>query len=313
MPPDEGNWPPRASEPRGSHHQRPPSNRVPPILVVQTDAPAPVIPAGPWWTVHEFVAPSSQRPVRGRWSAPPNGALLDDDDPRKIAAIFDSARHWALRIETCQEAYADAGSEISAAADWSRIAQYIRVEREFYAAHPWMKRVVVMTDDQEAKEKTDKAEKRSIASQLVDLARSDYELGVSDDGIPFGSRPDVPHVAMPLRGGKFGLRAELGRHYFEKCNAVPSSQALTDAINVLEGYAAQENPKTLTPAGRRGQQHGVHPLRRQQRPRDRDQRRQLEVHRVRPIVFRRTELTAPMPEPVRGGDCRKLWKHINVA
>jgi hypothetical protein len=30
---------------------------------------------------------------------------------------------------------------ISAAADSSRIAQHTRAEREFYAAHPWMKRV----------------------------------------------------------------------------------------------------------------------------------------------------------------------------
>jgi hypothetical protein len=66
---------------------------------------------------------------------------LPDDDVRKIAAVYDAARHWALRIETCQAAYADAGSEISAAARWSRIADRIRAEREFYAAHPWMKRV----------------------------------------------------------------------------------------------------------------------------------------------------------------------------
>ena len=169
------------------------------------------------------------------------------------------------------------------------------------------------TDDQEAKEKTDKAEKRSIASQLVDLARSDYELGVSDDGIPFGSRPDVPHVAMPLRGGKFGLRAELGRHYFEKCNAVPSSQALTDAINVLEGYAAQENPKRLhLRVGAANNTVYIHCADNGDRVIAINDGNWNYTEYV-PIVFRRTELTAPMPEPVRGGDVCKLWKHVNVA
>ena len=170
-----------------------------------------------------------------------------------------------------------------------------------------------MTDDQDAKEKKDKAEKRSIASQLVDLARSDYELGVSDDGIPFGSRPDVPHVAMPLRGGKFGLRAELGRHYFEKCNAVPSSQALTDAINVLEGYAAQENPKRLhLRAGEANNTVYIHCADNRDRVIAIKDGKWDYVEYV-PIVFRRTELTASMPEPVRGGDVRKLWNHVNIA
>ena len=65
---------------------------------------------------------------------------LPDDDPRKWAALLDAARHWALRVDTCQQAMADAGSEISAGADWSAIARNWRAYNEFYAARPWMKR-----------------------------------------------------------------------------------------------------------------------------------------------------------------------------
>lgn len=77
------------------------------------------------------------------------------------------------------------------------------------------------------------AEKRSQASQLVDMARADYQLGVSDDGQTFGTYPDAPHVALPLRGGKLGLRSALARAYFSRFDAAPSSQALSDACAVI--------------------------------------------------------------------------------
>ena len=94
-----------------------------------------------WWSVHEHVAPVLAQVRSWPMVGTPAWCLLADDDPVKLAAVLDAAQHWALRIETCQQADADASSDISAAADWSRIANYIRAEREFYADHPWMKRV----------------------------------------------------------------------------------------------------------------------------------------------------------------------------
>jgi Phage capsid family len=94
-------------------------------------------------------------------------------------------------------------------------------------------------DDQENRGKKARAEKRSIASQVVDLARNNYELGVSDDGIPFGSRPDVPHVAMPLRGGKFGLRAELGhRHSPAEGAEITATDATLDELTITPSKLA---------------------------------------------------------------------------
>jgi hypothetical protein len=94
-----------------------------------------------WWSVHEYVAdklaPVQSWPTLGT----PAWCLLDDDDPRKLAALVDAAQHWALRLETCQEASCEASRAVSAAADWSQIAAYIRAERDFYAARPWLKRV----------------------------------------------------------------------------------------------------------------------------------------------------------------------------
>jgi hypothetical protein len=62
----------------------------------------------------------------------PAWCLLDDDDPAKVAALFDAAQHWALRIETSQQAKCAASREISTAAEWSAIATEIWQRRKVY-------------------------------------------------------------------------------------------------------------------------------------------------------------------------------------
>lgn len=155
-------------------------------------------------------------------------------------------------------------------------------------------------------------EKRSQSSQLVDMARDRYSLGVSDDGQPYGSYPDAPHVALPLRGGKLGLRASLARSYFEKHKTAPSSQALADACTVLEGYAMQETPRALH---LRVAEHAGHIYIDTAEKSDRViviGGGNWRLDDTAPVVFRRTELTAPLPGPARGGDVEKLWDHVNV-
>jgi hypothetical protein len=158
-----------------------------------------------------------------------------------------------------------------------------------------------------------KAVKRSVATQLVEMGRAAYTLGVSEDGIPFGLRPGTPHVALPLRGKGTGLRAELARRYFTERMVTPSSQALTDACNVLEGFAGQQDPcqlhlrvaghaddvyVDLADVGNRVVVIGGGTW---------------TVTNTAPVVFNRTELTAPMPEPERDGDLNRLWDFVNVA
>jgi hypothetical protein len=159
-----------------------------------------------------------------------------------------------------------------------------------------------------------KNEKRSVASQLVDMARDSYVLGISDDGLPFGVYPDVAHVAMLLRGGKLGLRAELARRYFEKQDAVPASQALADACTVLEGYASQEvaRPLHLRVAAAAGRVY----IDMADPPADRVVvigGGTWDLDTSAPVVFRRTALTSPLPEPQRDGNLELLWDYVNVA
>jgi hypothetical protein len=71
----------------------------------------------------------------------PAWCLLADDDPAKTAALFDAARHWALRLETCQQARCEGSREIADAADWSVVAKQTFVRDCFFEARPWLKRV----------------------------------------------------------------------------------------------------------------------------------------------------------------------------
>jgi hypothetical protein len=62
----------------------------------------------------------------------PLWCALDDDDPVKIAALFDAAQHWALRVETHQRTLAEASRAVSEAEDWTAIATEISRRREVY-------------------------------------------------------------------------------------------------------------------------------------------------------------------------------------
>lgn len=76
-----------------------------------------------WWAVAEFVEPMLS--AVGSW--PTAGTVawiqLDDGDPRKLAALFDAARHHALRVDGAQEALAAASKDVSAAADWAAVSR----------------------------------------------------------------------------------------------------------------------------------------------------------------------------------------------
>lgn len=159
-----------------------------------------------------------------------------------------------------------------------------------------------------------KAQKPSVASQLVAMALKGYTLGVGDDGTPYGTKAQRPHIALPLRGGKLGLRTELARRYFKAHNGVvPSSQALTNAITVLEGYAAQATPRPLhlRVAGHDGKIY-IDTADAQDRVIEISGGAWKFVNGAVPVIFRRTEPTGPMPDPVRSGDPSKLWKYIRI-
>ena len=57
-----------------------------------------------WWSVHEHTGPVLAGVGSWPTAGTPQWCALPDDDPAKLAALYDAARHWALRVETCQQA-----------------------------------------------------------------------------------------------------------------------------------------------------------------------------------------------------------------
>jgi hypothetical protein len=95
-----------------------------------------------WWAVHEFVAVRIETVGPFPMVGTPAWCDLPDDDPVKWAALLDAAQHWALRVNTCQEAMAEASKTISDAVDWPRVAREFQQRSEFYAEKPYLRRVI---------------------------------------------------------------------------------------------------------------------------------------------------------------------------
>jgi hypothetical protein len=142
----------------------------------------------------------------------------------------------------------------------------------------------------------------SQASQLVALAREKFDLFMSEDGRPYGVKKDGPNTVYALRG-KAGLRSHLARMYTDAHGgSVPSQSALADAMTVLEGQAADAEPRQLalrvarhcdriiidlaTPEGR-CVSVGPDGWRRES---------------TSPVLFRRSGAMKPLPEPINEGD-----------
>jgi hypothetical protein len=95
-----------------------------------------------WWPVLQYflrIAEGlgiSEYPAAGT----PAWRALNDNDPAKLIAALDYAQHWALRIDTAQEAQCAASRDISKALDWPRAAKWLQDSAEWYAANPWMRR-----------------------------------------------------------------------------------------------------------------------------------------------------------------------------
>lgn len=79
-----------------------------------------------WWSVHTFV--ELQLSTVESWPAAgtPAWCQLEDDDPRKRAAVLAAGVRWALHIDTIQEQLAEASREIAAMENWSSLSRRMR-------------------------------------------------------------------------------------------------------------------------------------------------------------------------------------------
>lgn len=169
------------------------------------------------------------------------------------------------------------------------------------------------SEPETAKPAPEEEPRKSAATALVELALESYRMAVSIDGEAVAVPLVGPQTVRSLRGGRMGLRAELARAYRRSTGRVAPQQALADALLALEGEAQESDPIEINL--RVAQVGDVHYL----------DLGDVSGRAVKitgegwsvvdqaPVMFRRTVLTAPLPEPVRGGSLGDMWALLNLA
>jgi len=157
-----------------------------------------------------------------------------------------------------------------------------------------------------------KAPRKSASTVLFELAQEHFHFGVSDAGDTFAVPKSGPKVVRMLRGGKTSLRSGLAREYFARTGRAAPQQALADALLVIEGFAQDKKESKL-----------------EMRVAEHDGDLWLDlgdstgravritstgwtVEPSSPILFRRSSLNSPLPEPRRGGSLDELWTWLNI-
>lgn len=169
-------------------------------------------------------------------------------------------------------------------------------------------------DEPDGDDTDDKRKKKtaSMATTLVETARSAFVFGVTNAGEPFAVPRTGPKVTSLLRGGKPSLRSILSRNYFVDTGRAATHAALADALLALEGLAYDADEAELhlrvaehdgafwldlgDPTGRAVRITGDG----------------WTVEDRAPVLFRRSALTSPLPTPTPGGDLGELWERMNV-
>lgn len=154
---------------------------------------------------------------------------------------------------------------------------------------------------------------RSAATVLVEIARERYRFGVSEDSEPYAVPEDGPKVVSMLRGGKTSLRGKLARTYFTATGRAAPQAALADALQVIEGFAQEEDPQRLY---MRVARHGGAlwiDLGDQTGRAVRITAEGWSIADEAPVLFKRTPLNGPLPDPERGVKLDELWAWLNVA
>jgi hypothetical protein len=153
----------------------------------------------------------------------------------------------------------------------------------------------------------------SAASMLVQLAHeAELELFHTPDQFTFASIPVDDHFEVwPLRSENF--RNRMRRWYYLKHGKAVGSEALKDALGILDGEALYDGPEHATPVRLAEDQGRIY-----LDLGDPDWQvveidaQGWRVHPGSPIRFRRPRGLLPLPVPEQGGSLEELRRFINV-
>lgn len=157
-----------------------------------------------------------------------------------------------------------------------------------------------------------KPRRRTQADLLVQLALDGYDFGVSRTGDPFGVSKSGPRIARLMRGTAQSIRADLAKQYYLAHGRAPSSTALADAMAVLQGFAASEEPSELFVRYASADGALWIDLGDTTGRTIRVDAAGWTVEDGAPVLFRRSELTGAFKIPERGGDLEELREFLNV-
>ena len=156
-------------------------------------------------------------------------------------------------------------------------------------------------------------DRKSASTELAEIACERYEFGLGDGGETFAVPKDGPRVALMLRGGKTSLRGQLARDYYARTGRAAGQQALADALMVVDGIAQdQDEDRLYLRAGQLGGTLWLD-LGDQAGRAVRITPAGWVIEDEAPVLFKRTALNGPLPDPVHGGDLAELWRWLNVA
>jgi hypothetical protein len=158
----------------------------------------------------------------------------------------------------------------------------------------------------------DDGAKKSTSTDLVEIAKSLYTFGVSTQGETYAVPLDGPPIVRMLRGGKTSLRAQLSREYFRQRGRTATASALADALLVIEGEAQDQDAQELHLRVARDDGAVWLDLGDAEGRAVRITGDGWQVHDTTPVLFRRTALNSPLPEPQRGGSLDLLWRWLNI-
>ncbi|MGH3377635.1 MAG: hypothetical protein ACRDS0_03735 [Pseudonocardiaceae bacterium] len=157
------------------------------------------------------------------------------------------------------------------------------------------------------------------AQILVQMAEDDYRLIRADDGRTYAVPRNGPNIAIPLssRSGS-GVRARLAASLRRRTGQVASGSALSDCVNVLEGEASEQDPQPVYLRMARhtdqdGQPSVVVDLGTETGQAITITPDGWRIDAQAPVIFRRSELTHPLVDPVPDGSLDGLRALINLS
>lgn len=172
--------------------------------------------------------------------------------------------------------------------------------------------------DMKAKGSSDDSEEKkekgpNQATVILQLLREQYRPLLGDDGQPYAVKKFGPQIALPLRGNG-GLRSQAAKMYADATRGnAPSGSSLTDAITVFTGLAEMCEPEKIYLRVARPDDQTIVIDQGTADGRcivvDQDGWRAASKS---PVLFRRTRLSAPIPDPCRPGSLDAFRKLINV-